>query len=49
MKIVSKEKLQETLYDILIPLFEWDEDGRTNAKSYLRFIIEKLMRKLVEN
>jgi len=47
MKVVPKEFLQEHLYDILVPLFEWDEDGRNHSKSLLRHFIEKLIRKLV--
>eukprot|EP01015_Nassula_variabilis_P033638 TRINITY_DN8128_c0_g1_i7.p1 TRINITY_DN8128_c0_g1~~TRINITY_DN8128_c0_g1_i7.p1 ORF type:complete len:341 (-),score=103.91 TRINITY_DN8128_c0_g1_i7:110-1132(-) len=45
-KAVSKETLHENLKQILLPLFEWDEDSRNNHKAKLKHLIEKLIRKL---
>ena len=47
LKIVSKDTLQENLKQILLPLFEWDEESRNSNKIKLRHLIEKLIRKLV--
>jgi len=47
MKVTPKHELQNNLQNILVPLFEWDEDGRDQNKLMLRHVIEKLVRKLV--
>ena len=47
MKITPRDVLQQNLQNILVPVFEWDIDGRENSKLMLRHVIEKLIRKLV--
>jgi len=49
MKVTPKPELQKNLQNILVPLFEWDEDGRDQNKLMLRYLIEKLIRKLGRN
>lgn len=49
MKITSKDILKQNLQNILVPVFEWDVDGRENNKIVLRHVIEKLLRKLGRN
>ena len=46
IKITPKAKLQSLLTDILIPVFEWDEDARNHLRKSLRNTIEKFMRKM---
>ena len=47
IKIVSKENFHKNLRDLMVAIFEWDEDGRENSKFLLRHFMEKSIRKIV--